>query len=129
MKSASLTILTTAAALLASALALAQPAVQSTRAPAASQGIADSAARCNALIHGGPDLARRFAYLLDAPTTILSAKLVPAGGNGDITEKDLPEHCRVEGQIAPTVGFLLRMPTQTFQASSRLGASGLAASR
>ena len=69
-------------------------------------------------------MARRFANLQDAPTTILSARLIPAGGNGDIVEQDYPEHCRVEGQIAPTVGFLLRMPTRSWNGKFLMGGCG-----
>ena len=84
----------------------------------------DGSARCDALIRGGPDVARRFANLQDAPTTILSARLIPAGGNGDLVERDYPENCRVEGQIAPTVGFLLRMPTKNWNGKFLMGGCG-----
>ena len=97
---------------------------QSAMVAAAQQGLSDGAARCDALLHGGAEVARKFANLLDAPTTIVSARLVSAGGNGDIVEKDYPEHCRVEGQIAPTVGFLLRMPTRVWNGKFLMGGCG-----
>jgi feruloyl esterase len=54
------------------------------------------------------DLARMgFADVPDAPTSILSAALVPSVG-------ELPGHCRVRGNIAPHVGFELRLPIQSW---------------
>jgi feruloyl esterase len=44
-----------------------------------------------------------FADLPDAPTTISSAQVVPAGA-------DLPAHCRVQGFVAPQVRFEIRLP-------------------
>ena len=41
------------------------------------------AAACVALGRNSPDVARRFAAILDAPTTILSATIIHAGGNGN----------------------------------------------
>jgi len=42
--------------------------------------------------------------LPDAPSQIVSTTIVPAGDG-------LPEYCRVEGYVAPQVGFELRLPT------------------
>src|SRR5262249_23276797 len=64
-----------------------------------------SANACRALT--AREAALAFLQIPDAPTTIVSARLVPAGGDGSVIEKDLPEICRIEGQIAPNVGFLL----------------------
>lgn len=44
-----------------------------------------------------------FSRLPDAPTVITSAAVVPASG-------DLPAYCRVEGTVAPQVGFEVRLP-------------------
>jgi feruloyl esterase len=46
----------------------------------------------------------RFARIPDAPTAIYKAEIVPADGI-------IPEECRVDGVIAPDIGFELRMPT------------------
>jgi hypothetical protein len=69
-------------------------------------------------------MASVFARILDAPTVILQAKLVRAGGDGSLIEKDFPEHCRVIGNIAATVGFLLRMPTATWNKKLMMGGCG-----
>ena len=45
-----------------------------------------------------------FAELLDARTTIVSVAIEPAA-NG------LPAYCKVDGMVAPQVGFELRLPT------------------
>jgi hypothetical protein len=68
--------------------------------------------------------ADKFAAIPDASTTILSAKVIPAGGDGSVVEKDFPEFCRVEGVIEPTVGFLLRMPTKTWNGKFMMGGCG-----
>ncbi len=47
---------------------------------------------------------RRLLALTDTTTSILTADLIPVSA-------DLPEHCRVEGQILPAVGFEVRLPT------------------
>ncbi len=87
-------------------------------------GPSDPATTCINLARGGPDVARKFAAIMDAPTTILTAVVVPAGGNGNVVQKDWPEHCRVEGQIAPTIGFELRMPTKTWNGKFIMGGCG-----
>lgn len=71
--------------------------------PAAAAG--PLAAACTAL--ASPVNATRFAELRDAPATILSARVIAA-------ERDVPEHCRVEAQVSPTVGILVKMPTTTW---------------
>ena len=58
---------------------------------------AQTAADCTALAR--VDLSA----LPDAPTTITAATIVPA-------TPDLPAHCRVEGTVAPQVGFEVRLP-------------------
>ena len=65
--------------------------------------------------------ARKFANIPDAPTTINSAKVVPAGGTHGPADDDLPEICRVEGSILPTIGFLVRMPTRTWNGKFMMG--------
>ena len=61
-----------------------------------------AAAACDSLTNGAN--AAKFARILDARTSVLTAKIVPA-------HRDLPETCRVEGLIAPNVGFLMYLPT------------------
>lgn len=62
---------------------------------------------------GGPiaacaDLGRmNFSDIPDAPTSILSAALVASN-------PDAPSHCRVRGNIAPHVGFELRLPVDSW---------------
>lgn len=41
--------------------------------------------------------------LPDAPTTVTAATIVPAAG-------DLPAYCKVEGHVAPQVGFEVHLP-------------------
>ena len=60
-------------------------------------------AACTSL--GKGESGVRFARIPDASTSVLTAEVVPAA-------RDLPETCRVQGVIAPNVGFLLLMPTQ-----------------
>ena len=86
---------------------------------AAAQTVPDS---CAALRN--PSNTVRFAQIPDAPTLIATAKLIAAGGDGTAVEKDFPEHCRVEGQIAPTVGFVLRMPSKAWNGKYLLGGCG-----
>ncbi|MDX2221717.1 MAG: tannase/feruloyl esterase family alpha/beta hydrolase [Rhodospirillaceae bacterium] len=77
---------------------------------------------CKALL--SPDNRAAFETIRHAPTNILSAVVVPAGGDQSIVQRDLPEYCRVEGMIAPTVGFLLRMPTKTWNGKFMMGGCG-----
>lgn len=67
------------------------------------ESTAATIAACAALGKGEP--ARQFARIPDASTSVLTAEVVPA-------VRDLPEVCRVQGVIAPNVGFLLLLPTQ-----------------
>lgn len=53
------------------------------------------AAACAALGRSSTEVARRFAAIPDAPTTILNAAVIPAGGNGNAVERDYPGHCRI----------------------------------
>ena len=57
----------------------------------------DSSGDCAAL------LRQSFANLPDSPTTISSARHVPASA-------DLPAHCQVQGFVAPAVNFEVRLP-------------------
>ncbi|MDX2221636.1 MAG: tannase/feruloyl esterase family alpha/beta hydrolase, partial [Rhodospirillaceae bacterium] len=53
-------------------------------------------------------LARiNFTGLPDAPTAIQSARIAAA-------ERDLPEYCKVNGVVSPSVGFEVRLPTTTW---------------
>jgi hypothetical protein len=64
-----------------------------------------------------PDNVARFLAIPDARVTIASATIVSA-------ERDIPETCTVEGQIPPNVGFLLRMPTTTWNGKFMMGGCG-----
>jgi feruloyl esterase len=75
----------------------------------------DSNPACNNLLNAANTF--KFANIPDAPTTIQSARVVAA-------ERDLPEICLVEGQVAPTVGFLLRMPTKNWNGKFMMGGCG-----
>ena len=72
----------------------------------------------------GRTLGEAFAAIPDAPTTINSAQIVAAGGSHGIADDDLPEICRVDGAITPTIGFLLRMPTQGWNHKFMMGGCG-----
>lgn len=67
----------------------------------------DMHARCTALggVHGSAEAA--LVALPDAPSKITSAVIVPAADR-------LPEYCKVEGVVAPNIGFELRLPTTTW---------------
>ena len=70
------------------------------------------------------ETAEKLALIPDAPTSVNSARIVAAGGTHGPADNDLPEICRVEGVIAPTVGFLLRMPTQGWNGKFMMGGCG-----
>jgi len=59
----------------------------------------DAAATCEAL--KGVD----FTTVQDAPTQVIATRTVAAAG-------EVPAHCRVEGYVAPNVGFVLRLPVR-----------------
>jgi feruloyl esterase len=57
------------------------------------------------------DLAKHsFTEIPDAPTSIVSATVVPAAEN-------LPAYCRVRGTVVPHVGFELRLPLDRWNGS------------
>lgn len=58
-----------------------------------------------------------FSATLDAPTTILSAKRVAGDGN-------LPGYCEINGKVAPSVEFLLRLPERWNGKFLELGCGG-----
>lgn len=60
----------------------------------------ETAATCESL------KAVDFGNIQDAAAQITATQVVAAVG-------EVPEHCRVEGYVAPTVGFLLRLPGKT----------------
>ena len=74
-----------------------------------------SASSCAQLL--SPGASAHFAEIPDARASITSARVVPA-------ERDIPEVCRVEGQIPPNIGFLLRMPTKTWNGKFMMGGCG-----
>jgi feruloyl esterase len=77
---------------------------------ATSNAQSPSKAKCNALAGFAVAYAKetsarsRFAQIIDAPTSVLSAEIIPA-------ERDLPEVCRVSGIVAPDIQFELQLPT------------------
>ncbi|MEO7787092.1 MAG: hypothetical protein ABIR77_04625 [Sphingomicrobium sp.] len=72
------------------------------------RGLSPAEASCSRLFTR--EVGERLAGVPDAPSSITSARLMPAGGTHGAIDADLPEHCRVEGSISPSVGFLLRLP-------------------
>ena len=51
--------------------------------------------------------AQDFTSIPDAATAITGTAIIPAAA-------DLPEYCQVQGTIAPSINFELRLPTQTW---------------
>ncbi len=94
--------------------AYAQPAPIQTTPP-----VPDS---CQALLSTARAL--EYANIPDAPSSLNTARVIPAGGTHGAADDDLPEYCRVEGMIAPTVGFLLRMPTSNWNGRFIMGGCG-----
>ncbi|WP_394762673.1 tannase/feruloyl esterase family alpha/beta hydrolase [Phenylobacterium sp.] len=87
---------------------------------AAPAGLMDhAAAACAALqpTQAFSDVATHLAQIPDAPTSIVSARIVPS-------ERGLPAYCRVEGQIAPTIGFLMKLPTAAWNGKMMMGGCG-----
>lgn len=80
---------------LASVIFQAGPAAAQTRSAVAT--VTATTAKCEALA------AEDFIDVPDAPTRVLSAKFVAASG-------DSPAYCEAEGNIAPQVGILMRLP-------------------
>jgi hypothetical protein len=81
----------------------------------------DAAAACKAMGSGyeASANATKFAEIPEAPTSIISARLIPAEpGRG------MPEYCDVQGQIAPTIGFQLRMPSSGWNGKLLMGGCG-----
>jgi feruloyl esterase len=71
---------------------------------AATLGIGGISSARAAPVAACADLAKRsFSTIPDAPTSIVSANLIPAGGG-------LPAYCRVRGVVVSHVGFELRLP-------------------
>jgi hypothetical protein len=98
-----------------------QPAEAPTD-PAVFQGMTAAQKSCAALFTR--EAGERLAAIPDAPTSINSARVVAAGGTHGAIDRDLPELCRVEGVISPTVGFLLRMPTSGWNGKLLMGGCG-----
>lgn len=94
-------------------------ASQVCAAQSASPAPADAAAACAALrpsMNFSP-VMKQLSAIPDAPTTIVSARVVPP-------ERGLPAYCRVEGQIAPTIGFLLKLPVADWNGKLMMGGCG-----
>ncbi|UVO50691.1 tannase/feruloyl esterase family alpha/beta hydrolase [Sphingomonas sp. SUN019] len=120
MKSGVVLIGVTMGGSLAAAAVLAQSPGSSPAAPV--QATPAIAAACAGLT--SRENGEAFAKFPDAPTAINSARIVPAGGTHGVADNDLPEICRVEGTISPTVGFLLRMPTSDWNGKFMMGGCG-----
>lgn len=63
--------------------------------------------------------ATKFANIPDATTTVISNRVIAAD-----KAHDAPAYCRVEAQIAPTIGFLLRMPLTGWNGKLLMGGCG-----
>lgn len=71
----------------------------------------DAASRCSALANVD------FSEILDAPTRITEVKSMEQSG-------DAPNSCQVGGYVAPTVGFLLILPTNWNRKLLQFGCGG-----
>lgn len=59
-----------------------------------------------------------FATILDAPTQVTAARVIPAS-------KHAPAHCEVEGYVQPNVGFVLSLPLTGWNGKfSQIGCGG-----
>ncbi|MBI4501185.1 MAG: tannase/feruloyl esterase family alpha/beta hydrolase [Gemmatimonadetes bacterium] len=68
----------------------------------------DAKAEAAVLAADCPALATAdFSKIQDAPTRVISARLVEASG-------ELPAYCQVQGLVLPSVGFELRLPTSNW---------------
>jgi len=77
----------------------------------------DMRAQCLAL-GGAPGSAEeRLVAIPDAPTKVQAASVVPAAGN-------VPEYCKIDGVVAPNIGFELRMPTATWNGKFLMSGCG-----
>jgi feruloyl esterase len=63
--------------------------------------VSDAAARCNAL------RSADFSQLQDAPMQITETKFVAPSG-------DTPGYCQVGGYVVPSVGFIIRLPSDSW---------------
>ncbi len=90
--------------------------------PAIFRGLSQPQAACTKLFTR--EFGERLAAIPDGPAAINSARIVPAGGTHGLADNDLPEICRVEGLISPTIGFLLRMPTSGWNDKFMMGGCG-----
>ncbi len=98
---------------------------------ASTAGLAQShdmqASACTAFANayfGNNKYEAMLAQIPDAPTTVISAKVIAAGGDGSAIQDDLPEYCRIEAQITPTIGVLIRMPTKNWNGKMLMGGCG-----
>ena len=107
----------TLAFLLGSRSMLAAQSGGSQSTPSVPQG--DGAAACAAFapsLNFSP-MVQHLASIPDAPTTVISAKIVAA-------ERGVPELCRIDGQIAPSIGFVLKLPTANWNGKMLMGGCG-----
>lgn len=85
------------AALALGALLAALTGTPAVAQPAAGAAPAELAAACAALVR------HDFSAVKDAPSLVVSAVVKAAG-------EELPRHCLVDGQIAPTIGYRMWLP-------------------
>ena len=106
---------------LALSFAAAPIASGATAAPVAAPPVPrdDPAAACAAFqpsLNFSP-MVQYLAQIPDAATTVISAKIVAP-------ERGVPELCRIEGLIAPTIGFVLKLPTRNWNGKMLMGGCG-----
>jgi hypothetical protein len=69
--------------------------------------VADGEQRCKQFALYNSKTMVQLAQIADAPSTVTEAVVVPA-------VRDLPEVCQVQGIVAPSIGFELWMPTDSW---------------
>ena len=79
----------------------------------------DVLAVCKSLqaVYTPSPMTTRLSSLPEAPATISSARVVEA-------TRGLPRVCRIEGQIAPAIGFLMRLPIENWNGKLMMGGCG-----
>jgi hypothetical protein len=106
--------------LMATTLACGSAAAQSAKVQGPRPTVpADRAAACAAMrpsFNFSP-MTDYLQRIPDAPATIASAAIVPP-------ERGLPEICRIEGHIAPNIGFVMKLPTQNWNGRMLMGGCG-----
>lgn len=91
----------------------AAPAVQipAPTPPGTAGPAGDPATACGALV------AHDFSNVPDAPSLVVTAVVKPASA-------DMPKHCLVDGQIAPTIGYRMWLPMESWNGKLIQGGCG-----